>query len=125
MKAIFYDRKNKRDVSSDELHSTKLIREIAVGDSQDESIPTGRRLRPETNEPYTKEEFETAVDRGHVVSLAVDLEWEMWPEEKTPRVLYLREDLISDLCYKSENCPSYCNWDLDTTINVLVFLRLE
>ena len=125
MKAIFYDRKNKREVSSDELHSTKLIREIAVGDSQDESIPTGRRLRPETNEPYTTEEFETAVDRGHVVSLAVDLEWEMWPEEKTPRVLYLREDLISDLCYKSENCPSYCNWDLDTTINDLVFLRLE
>jgi len=116
MKAIFYDRKNKRDVSSDELHSTKVVREIAVGDSQDGYIPTGRRLRPETNEPYTKEEFNTAVGQG---------DWELWPEEKTPRVLYLREDLISDLCYKSENCPSYCNWDLDTTINDLVFLRLE
>lgn len=130
MKVIFYDRKNKREVSSEDLHSTKVIREIAVGDSNDDMVETGRRLCPITNEAFTLASFLDFIKTGKFKEWQQGREvkvedWEHWKKEKTPCVLYLREQLISDLCYKSENCPSYCNWDLDTTLNDLVLLRLE
>lgn len=123
MKCIFYDRKNKREVSNEELSWTRLIQEIAVGDSQDDTVPTGRRICPKTSDTMTAEQFLKYYERR---DQPLDLDvWMSWQEEKTPRVLHLREELIADLCYKSEECPSYCNWDLHTTINDLVFLRFE
>jgi hypothetical protein len=128
MKVVFYDRENKREVSSEQLMRTRVVRDIAVGDSND-MIPTGRKLRPDTYEPLTYEVFlKEKEDEGFNLENShqfLDKEWEQWKSEYTPRVLYLREDLLSDLAYKSENCPEYCNWDLHTNTSSLVFLRLE
>jgi len=127
-KAIFYDRRNKREVSSDELVLTKLVQSIAVGDSDDEYVPTGRRLNKEwTGEPFTKEQFDEAKAAGHFDNnrYEANITWESMEIETTPRVLYLVNELMADLCYKSEKCPDYINGDIYTMTNDLVFLRLE
>jgi hypothetical protein len=130
MIAVFYDRKNRRNVTSDQLHSTKFVQMQAVGDDDDEFVPTGRRMAGW--ESFTREEFDRALADGHFKqpTIADDYPpegptWEKLPEEKTPIVLYLKEHLIADLCYKSENCPSHHNWDLCCMISDLVFIRLE
>jgi hypothetical protein len=33
--------------------------------------------------------------------------------------------VIGDLGYRSPDCPNFKNWDMDTSINDLVFLRFE
>jgi len=43
--------------------------------------------------------------------------------KKHPAVI--TEEKIADLGYKSNSCPSSQNWDLYTSLNDLVFLRLE
>lgn len=47
-----------------------------------------------------------------------------WKGRKKERV-YLRERTVSDLCYKTNDCPKSQNWDKHTSINNLVFMRLE
>jgi hypothetical protein len=43
----------------------------------------------------------------------------------TKHPAYLQEHIISNLCYKTKDCPKYCNWDKDTSVEHLVFLRFE
>lgn len=125
MIAIFYDRKNKREVTSEQLMPTKYVEYVATGDN-DDLIPTGNRVHRESLEFFSKDEFESAKSSGHFNQFDnKDPKWEEQLEEKTPRIIYLREKLIADLCYKSENCPSHRNWDLYTTIENLLLLRLE
>lgn len=118
MKVIFYDRKNKREVSNEELIPTRLIQNIAIIDDDDSLVPTGRRLTGR-GDAYTKEEYFNFIT---VRELPL---WEDMKIEKTPIVLHTREQLIADLFYRSETCPSYVNGDLYCTITDLVFLRLE
>lgn len=35
------------------------------------------------------------------------------------------QQVIGEIGYKSESCPSYCNWDLYSMEVDLVFIRLE
>jgi hypothetical protein len=87
MITIFYDRKNKRIVSSKELHKTNYVSTTLCVDSEERSYGAwlGQKKEP----------------------------------------AYIHEVLIADLAYRSEKCPKYMNHDLFTTINDLVFLRLE
>lgn len=80
MKAIFYDKKNKREVSSDELMPTNVVRTIVGADDQ-----------------FFRDE-----------------------DSRFPI-----EEVIGNLCYKTEECPSYQNWDKFLMETDLVFLRLE
>ena len=125
LKAVFYDRKNKREVTSEELHPTRYVQSIAVGDRDDAMQPTGRKINPLTLEPFTREQFDQALLTEYFKDSGdPNPEWPSWSAEKTPTVLYLLEELIADLCYKSEKCPQHQNWDLHTTLSDLVFLRL-
>ena len=48
------------------------------------------------------------------------------PESEYDTPLMWSHDLvIGDLGYRSEDCPKFKNWDMDTSINDLVFLRFE
>lgn len=124
MKAIFYDRKNKREVASDKIMRTRFVRYLATGDDE-ETVPSGRRMDPDSYECLTEEEFNKFVDRGFIPTENKD-DWKnKWKPEYVAAYLHLSEELIADLCYKSEKCPEYNNWDLHTTLNDLVFLRLE
>jgi len=123
LKVIFYDRKNNREVSNEQLMFINLVEYVAVGDKDDEFVPTGRRISPVTSESLSLDSFnevQQALDPNFIGE-----DWNMWKEEKTPKVLHLKEKLVSNLGYKSENCPNYQNWDLYTTIDSLVFLRFE
>ncbi len=126
MKAVFYDRKNKREVSSEELKATRLVKSIAIGDDDDEKVPTGRRLSKHGT-PFTKEQFDDSKEKGHFKQCGYDLEptWESFKIERTPFVLHLVDEVIADLFYRSPECPKHINGDLYTTVNDLVFLRLE
>ena len=136
MKAIFYDRKNKREVTSEELKPTKLVHYLAVGDSDDDFIPTGRRLNPYSGEPMDENSFNQAKKEGWLTNaeevfkdkedpIEGYYDFSTWKEELTPRHLILQETLLATLFYKSENCPKYLNGDLYTNENDLVFIRLE
>ena len=48
-------------------------------------------------------------------------EWQGRKKEKS----YLKEKIVSNLCYKTTACPKSQNWDKHTNIEHLVFLRLE
>lgn len=131
MIAIFYDRKNKREVTSEQLQGTNYVETYAVGDDDDEYIPTGRKTCPGTFESFTREQFDRALAEGHFNQRIFDMAepddgitWEKMKDEMTPRVLYLRERQIADLHYKSENCPSHLNGDLHCMTSDLIFLRL-
>ena len=87
MKAVFYDRKNKRQVTSEELMSTNLVEVYTVCDS---------------------EEFSSGKWHGQDI-----------------HPLHYKERQIANLGYKSEKCPSHCNWDLYCRDEDLVFLRME
>ena len=138
MIAVFYDRKNNRNVTNVELVRTKLIQEIAVVDSDDDFAPTGRRINPYSGECLSKTDFDFSLANGYL-AYAADFhkselksipdedyyDFSKWKEEKTPIVVYPTEQLLADLAYKSDKCPSYCNHDVHTTITDLVFLYLE
>jgi hypothetical protein len=48
------------------------------------------------------------------------------PESEYDIPLMWSHDLvIGDLGYRSPDCPNFKNWDMDTSINDLVFLRFE
>ena len=126
--AVFYDRKNKREITTNELMLTRLVQSVAVGDDDDDYVPTGRRKHGPWGGSFTEEGFYEAKKRGYFKQCGEDdtnVTWESLKHEMTPTVLYLKEQQIADLCYKSDKCPDYINGDVYTTTNDLVFLRFE
>jgi len=92
MIAVFYDRKNRQFVTSEQLMQTNVVEHLVGIDS---------------------EEFSPGSSLKSVV--------EKYGEEVT----YIQEKVIGCLAYKSQNCPSYCNWDLFCNESDLIFVRLE
>lgn len=45
-----------------------------------------------------------------------------WQQDKHPA--YLKERKVGTLGYKSENCPSHCNWDMHCNQEDLIFLKV-
>jgi hypothetical protein len=128
MKAIFYDRKNKREVSSEELMSINFTQTFATVDSDDATVPTGRRICPESGERMNFTQFADAFASGHFDQLAFvnhTPDWYSWEEEKNPLALFQSEQQISSLGYKDDVCPDYLNWNLHCNLQDLIFLRLE
>jgi hypothetical protein len=129
MIAVFYDRKNKREVNSKQLMSINLVQSLATGDSDDKMIATGRRYAYDSHgnfeTPRTHKEFDQLASDDEFFRNAGCPAWESLKEEKTPIVLYLKDQVIGEIGYKSEKCGEHQNWDLYTTLNDLVFLRLE
>lgn len=121
MIVIFYDRANNREVSSKELMSINLVETIAVGDTDEPWVPTGRRYVQSPCGEAVTEECYKHMDREDLE----DVKWEDLKEEKTPMVLFLKEKKLATLGYKSKDCPKHQNWDRHTNLNDLVFLRLE
>ena len=125
MKAIFYDRKNNREVTSEQLMPTNFIEHVAVGDP-DDLVPTGRRVCKETYQPFTREQFDDAKAKGQFRYFDNENpNWEDLAQEMAPAVVYLREKKLGTLCYKSKDCPTHQNYDLHLMLSDLVFLRLE
>lgn len=128
MNAIFYDRKNKREVSSSQLMEIKLTQTFITVDSDDTKIPTGRRVSPETGERMTYIQFKDAFERGHFNQSALEdhnPNWYSWEEEMNSLAMHHADRAIGTLGYKSENCHSHRNWDLWCNIEDLVLLRFE
>ena len=121
MKAIFYDRKNKREVSNDQLMPINLVEEYAGVDSDGPFVSTGLRLVH--GEILSEENFHEAKAKGFFKEEA--LIWEKLPEVKNPKVFYPQSRQVSSLGYKSEKCSQHLNYDLHTNLENLVFLRLE
>lgn len=92
MKAIFYDRKNKCEVSSDQLMEISLWETYAAVDN--EGFAPGTPVKTLT-------------------------------DEYGEGCLSISTRRIGELGYKSDNCPSYKNWDYWCNTSDLVFLRLE
>lgn len=87
MIAVFYDRKNRCTVTSEQLMTINLCQS---------------RLRV-------------------ITAAAHGSEWQGRKKEKT----FIDEEQVANLGYQSPKCPTSQNWDVYTTINDLVFLRLE
>jgi len=106
MIVVFYDRKNKRIVRSNQLFSTNVVAEVIQGDSQESSM---------LKEPLNKL-LESDVYVGEDAS-----------ETPTPApgLLSWHTIQLGDVGYKSEKCPSYQNWDMHCMTSDLVFLDLE
>lgn len=122
---VFYDRRNRREVRADRLMATRVVRHVLVCDDDDQ-IPTGRRYDPLTREPLTRAQVQQAVTRGDSDWPEMRLaEWDSWKHETTPVSPQAAEQVIGEFAYKSENCPSYKNWDLYLMESDLVFLRCE
>lgn len=121
MDVVFYDRKNKREVSNEQLCHINIVRCFAAIDEDDTFVPTGRRLTP-MGEPVTREEYTEGVAKGWYETIPA---WNQLKVEKTPMVIHSVDEVVSDIGYKSENCPEYQNWDLHCLANDLVFLRFE
>lgn len=115
MLVIFYDRRNRREVRSDQLMSIGLYEHILVGDPS-ESKATGRRIDPSTGQALTAEQHLDLND-GRCF-------WD-WDPEMAPGPAILRERLLANIGYKSATCPSYQNWDLYCQEQDLVFVRLH
>lgn len=126
MKVIFYDRKNKREVSNDQLLMSRLGQTVLSTDS-DDLIDSDRRMNPKTYECMTMGEYLTYVREDWItkVEIARDGEWHTWPTEKVAKYIHAADVFTDTLVYKSEDCSSYKNWDLVTSVNDLVFLRFE
>ncbi len=124
MKVIFYDRKNKREVSNEDLVYSPLVKEICVADSE-EMILSGRRFHPRTREPFTKEQFDESVTSGYFKNQNLNTEWDKWKQERVATYIHVVEEQIATLSYKSENCPKFCNHNLDCNLEDLIFLRLD
>lgn len=86
MIVLFYDRKNKRQVRSDELISIKLHRTIVVCDD-DELEWTGRRQNPETFE-YLGPEYRTQFQN-----------WLNWEKEMVVKYPYPSMEKIGSFGY--------------------------
>lgn len=102
MIAIFYDRRNKLMVRSDQLVPTNCVAEVLQGDSQEGSYlnkPISELLEPE---------------KGR------DAEGEY----EYPGALTWHTIQIATLGYKSESCPGYMNFDKQCSLSDLVFLEL-
>lgn len=125
--AVFYDRKNKREVKSTDLMTINLVDNYASIDTDDRFVETGRRIIPESFEPVTHEQYlSMKKDGDYAKCFKTDLpEWDLLKKEKTPIVLYPIEIQLANIGYKSENCPSNANWDLFCKDTDLVFLRFE
>jgi hypothetical protein len=102
-------------VSSAQFVCIRLVEHVCVGDT-DDMRPTGRRYYPDTHEPLTPEQ---------AVRTDLRCSWEDWAQEMKPYAPVLREYPLGTVGYKSDKCPSHCNWDLYCVESDLVFLRLE
>jgi hypothetical protein len=122
MKAIFYDRKNKREVSSSELMEINLVQTFVTVDSDDLMVPTGRRICPSGGERMDFIQFKDALESGCFDRFP---DWYSWEEEKNPIALHQTDKCIGSLGYKSNICGKYQNWDLWCNIEDLVLLRFE
>ena len=123
MIAVFYDRKNRREVRSDELTGVNVVRNILVGDD-DDMVPTGRRYVPTRAVPEGELMFPRMYQEtfGQETGAAP---FNSFKEEETPFGPKLHEAVIGTLGYKSKECPKEQNWDLFCTENDLAFLRME
>lgn len=123
--AVFYDKKNKREVKSIELMKIKLIRNL-VGCDDQEVKPSDRRYLPnnEYREIMDESGFESCVKHG-IIQREDYPPFTEWEQEKVVVYGYPTEQIISDIGYKSEKCPSFCNWDNHCMESDLVFLRFE
>lgn len=83
--AIFYDKKNHREVKLSELGTTRIGNAIVT---HDEDQPSPKRK--------------------------ADLS-----------LIIFTEEIKDQLCYKTEDCPEFCNWDMHLDQNDLIFLRIE
>jgi len=96
MKAIFYDRKNKLEVTSEQLKPIKLVRNQLCYDHDHEgaldSLPPGA---------------------------------DMSQGDPRLEGFYVRSEPVAELGYRSEKCPTYVNWDLSCNLSDLVFLKLD
>lgn len=131
MKAIFYDRLNRREVSSEQLMETKCVRYICVGDN-DERLPSGRKTG-DGFEYITFDDFVRYYNHGYYTGIydkgltLIELKniWFKWEDELICKYPHLTEQALYTLGYKSENCPKELNFDLNTNVSELIFLRLE
>jgi len=81
LEAVFYDRKNDREVTNRQLCPINFVQDLAVIDDQE------RSMKYPIHGCFTLK--------------------------------------LGEFGYKSENCDSFRNWDLWTTLNDLVFLRFD
>lgn len=124
---VFYDRKNKREVKSSQLMFTNCVRTLVQCDDQELQFSDRRLLydkRHKFSEPITEEQFNTMVEHG-IIDIQISGPWSHLKQEKVVKYGYPVSEQIGNIAYKSENCPSYCNWDLYCMDTDLVFLRLE
>lgn len=85
MKAIFYDRKNKREVSSDQLMGTKLVEEYVVVDG--DGYPNNTRFDPNNYESFIKER--TIGELGYKSEKCDKIyNWDLWTN--TNELVFLR-----------------------------------
>ena len=85
MKAIFYDRKNKREVSSDQLIATKLVEEYLTVDGDGCSKNT--RFDPSKFESFIKER--TIGELGYKSEKCDKIyNWDLWTN--TSELVFLR-----------------------------------
>lgn len=102
MIALFYDRKNRCIVRSDELVETKVIAEVIQGDSQETDLlvdPLSELMK-----------FEIDGVKGS--------------ETVFPGLLSWHTIMLGEIGYKSKDCPSYMNFDRYCMQSDLVFLEM-
>ena len=122
MKVVFWDRKNDRQVTNEELKPIKFVEYVVCCDPDEEGEATGRRICPISG--FWVESYEEFLELCEQ-KMDMEMDWSKWIVDKRPKYLYPKEKLIACLGYKSEKCGEALNWDLTTTVNELVFLRLE
>lgn len=126
MNVLFYDRKNKQQVNSNELLRINFVETYATVDADDTFIVTGRRFLPLQLESITHEQYlEMEKTKDYENSFQCKLPtWDSLKKEKTPMVIYHHERVISNVGYKSKKCPKHQNWDLHCHESDLIFLSL-
>lgn len=90
MVVVFYDRKNKREVRSDQLFKAPVHHDVLSVDV-DQADEVARPLK--------------SFQYGSEILVTSEILW--------------------NLGYKSADCPSYLNYDMNLNESDLVFLRLE
>jgi hypothetical protein len=127
MEAVFYDRKNKREVKASELMDIKLVQHLVACDDQ-ELVPSERKI---IHRSFRGKEVPEVINYGTFLKLRqskeIDrfTEWSDLPSEKIVKYGFPVEQTLGEYGYKSEECPSYMNWDKHCMLTDLVFLRFE
>ncbi len=125
MIALFYDKKNKRQVTSDQLMKINYVENYATIDTDGEYVNTGRKILPNSFEAITLDQYNRIKkDKYYEESFQCELpKWDDLENEKTPIVVYAHERVVSNIGYKSEKCPKHANWDLHCLESDLIFLN--